>query len=192
MLRAAIEADTPLGREAGRYMTRGELVPDHVVIELVQARVAEPDCARGYILDGFPRTITQAEALRAAGLDLDFVIDIAVDDEEILRRMSGRRVHPGSGRTYHLEFNPPQKEGLDDLTGEPLVQRPDDEEATVRRRIATYHEQTRPLVDYYLKWNASGKAHAPRYVKIDGHGSVEAVRERIARALVAQSARTRT
>jgi adenylate kinase len=192
MLRAAVKADNALGREAKDYMERGELAPDHIVIELVKARVREPDCAKGYIIDGFPRTITQAEALREAGIDIDFVVDIAVEDDEILKRMSGRRVHPGSGRTYHVDFNPPRQADRDDVTGEPLVQRPDDEEATVRRRIETYHRQTRPLVDYYVDWAASGDAHAPRYLKIDGHGTVEAIRDRILRAVEAHGARART
>lgn len=183
MLRAAIKADSPLGREARGYMERGELVPDGIVVELVNSRARESDCAKGYILDGFPRTIAQAEALRNAGLGIDYVIDIAVEDDEILRRMSGRRVHPGSGRTYHVDFNPPKVEGRDDVTGEPLVQRPDDQESTVRKRIATYHAQTRPLVDYYLEWAHRGEPGAPRYVRIDGRGTVEAVRDRIVRAV---------
>jgi adenylate kinase len=183
MLRAAIAADTPLGREAKEYMDRGELVPDHVVVELVKERVRAPDCARGFIMDGFPRTLPQAEALRAAGIDIDYVIEIEVADQEILRRMSGRRVHPGSGRTYHVEFKPPKVAGRDDVTGEPLVQRADDNEETVMRRIATYHSQTKPLVNYYLNWAASGDPRAPQYVNIYGRGSVEHIRDKIFAAL---------
>jgi adenylate kinase len=171
MLRAAIKSGTTLGKEAKEYMDRGELVPDNLVIELVKARVKQPDAAKGFIIDGFPRNIAQAEALRDAGLDIDFVIEIEADDQEILRRMSGRRVHPGSGRSYHVDFNPPKVPGKDDLTGEPLVQRPDDDESTVVKRIATYHSQTKPLVNYYLTWGSSGDPRAPHYVNIYGKGS---------------------
>lgn len=183
MLRAAIKAGTPLGLEAKQHMDRGALVPDHIVIELVKQRVREPDCDNGFIMDGFPRTLPQAEALRKAQIDIDFVIEIEVSDDEILRRMSGRRVHPGSGRTYHVEFNPPKTAGRDDLTGEPLVQRPDDDEQTVLKRIETYHRQTKPLVNYYLSWAASGDARAPHYVNIYGSGSVEHIRDKIFAAL---------
>src|SRR5688572_1431966 len=183
MLRAAAKAGTTVGREAREYMDRGALVPDHLVIELVKRRVSEPDAANGFIFDGFPRTLAQAEALREAGVDLDYVIEVHVDDEVILQRMSGRRVHPGSGRSYHVDFNPPRVAGRDDVTGEPLVQRPDDEEATVRKRLETYHSQTKPLVDYYDNWARSGDPRAPRYVKIDGVGRVEQVRDRIYEAL---------
>jgi adenylate kinase len=183
MLRAAIKAATPLGLEAGQHMDKGALVPDHIVIELVKRRVKEPDCAQGFIIDGFPRTIPQADALRAAGIDIDFVIEIEVSDQEILRRMSGRRVHPGSGRTYHVEFNPPKVPGKDDVTGEPLIPRADDNEETVNRRIATYHAQTKPLINYYLNWAASNDLRAPHYVNIDGSGSVEHVRDKIIAAL---------
>jgi adenylate kinase len=179
MLRAETDAGSRLGKEAQRYMNSGALVPDQLVIEMVKQRVARPDCTNGFIMDGFPRTIAQAEALRDAGIDLDFVIDIAVDDDEILRRMSGRRVHPASGRTYHIVFNPPKIAGKDDVTGEPLVQRPDDSEDTVRKRITTYHDQTKPLVDYYLKWSANGDARAPRYIRIDGSGPIEGVRDQL-------------
>lgn len=188
MLRAAIKAGTALGREAKTYMDRGALVPDHIVIELVRARVREPDCARGFIMDGFPRTLPQAEALRGAGIDIDYVIEIEVSDQEILRRMSGRRVHPGSGRSYHVDFKPPRVPGKDDVTGEPLVQRPDDNEETVRRRIATYHTQTKPLVNYYLTWAASGDPRAPHYVNIYGTGSVAHIRDKICAALAAREA----
>jgi adenylate kinase len=183
MLRAAIKAGTPTGMEAKKYMDRGALVPDEIVIELVQQRVKDLDCAAGFIIDGFPRTIPQAEALKRAGIGIDFVVDIDVADAEILRRMSGRRVHLASGRSYHVEFNPPKMAGKDDVTGENLVQRADDKEATVRERIATYHAQTKPLVDYYAKWAAAGDARAPRYVKINGSGSVEGIRDQLFAAL---------
>jgi adenylate kinase len=183
MLRAAIKAGTPLGREAKTYMDKGELVPDRVVIELVKQRVKEPDCRAGFIIDGFPRTIPQAEALRDAGIDMDCVVEIAVGDEEILRRMSGRRVHLPSGRTYHLVFNPPKVAGKDDVTGEDLVQRADDNEETVKRRIANYHIQTQPLIAFYSRWAAEGKGRAPRVVKVDGTGKVEEIRDRLFAAL---------
>jgi adenylate kinase len=183
MLRAAVKEGTPLGRQAKSHMERGELVPDDIVIRLVGERVARPDCANGFIIDGFPRNIAQAEALRRAGVDIDWVVDLEVRDEEILRRLGGRRVHPASGRTYHVEFNPPKAPGKDDVTGEPLVQRPDDKEETVRHRIATYHEQTRPLVAYYTGLARDGDPRAPRYARIDGNGPVEQVRERLFAAL---------
>ena len=183
MLRAAIKAGTPLGNEAKGYMDRGALVPDPLVIELVKERVKEPDAVKGFIIDGFPRNITQAEALRDAGLDIDFVIEIEVDDGEILRRMIGRRVHPGSGRTYHVDFNPPKVPGKDDATGEPLVQRPDDNAKTVKKRIETYHSQTKPLVKYYLDWGSSGDPRAPHYVNIYGQGAVHHIRDKIFGAL---------
>jgi adenylate kinase len=186
MLRAAIKDGTPLGRRAGAYMERGALVPDDIVIQLVRERVARPDCARGFIIDGFPRNIAQAEALRRAGVDLDWVLEFDVRDEEILRRLGGRRVHPGSGRTYHIEFNPPTVAGRDDVTGESLVQRPDDKEETVRNRIATYHEQTQPLVAHYSGLRAKGDPRAPRYARIDGNGPVEQVRGRMFAALAAK------
>ena len=183
MLRNAIKAGTPAGVEAKRYMDKGELVPDYIVIELVRERIRQPECAKGFIMDGFPRTLKQAEALREAGIDIDFVIEIEVSDQEILSRMSGRRVHPASGRTYHIEYKPPRFPGRDDVTGEPLVQRPDDNEETVLRRIATYHAQTKPLVNYYLNWAASGDPRAPHYVNIYGKGSVEHIRDKIFAAL---------
>jgi adenylate kinase len=186
MLRAAIKADTPLGREAKSCMDTGMFVPDHIVINLVKARVKEPDCAKGFIIDGFPRNIVQAEALRGAGVEIDFVIEIEVGDGEILRRMVGRRVHPGSGRSYHVEFNPPKVPGKDDVTGEPLMQRPDDNEDTVKRRIATYHSQTKPLIAYYMKWAESGDERAPHYVNIYGKGSVEHIRNKMLAALAAR------
>jgi adenylate kinase len=186
MLRSAIKAGTPLGLDAKEYMDRGALVPDHIVIELVRERVRQPDCAKGFIMDGFPRTLPQAEALRAAGIDIDHVIEIEVSDNEILRRMSGRRVHLPSGRSYHMEFKPPKVPGKDDVTGEPLVQRADDNEATVLKRIATYHSQTKPLVNYYLDWAASGDPRAPHYVNIYGTGPVQHIRDKIFAALAAK------
>jgi adenylate kinase len=186
MLRAEIDAGTALGRKAQRYMDRGELVPDELVIELVKHRVTRPDCARGFIIDGFPRTVAQAEALREAAIDIDFVVEIEVDDDEILRRMTGRRVHPASGRTYHVVFNPPRAPGKDDITGEPLVQRPDDDEQTVRNRITTYHSLTKPLITYYMKWRERGDARAPLYVNIYGKGSIEHIRDKLFAALSAR------
>jgi adenylate kinase len=183
MLRSAMREGAALGIAAKSYMDKGELVPDDLVIELVKERVKRPDCANGFIMDGFPRTLPQAQALRDAGIDIDSVIEIEVGDGEILRRMSGRRVHLASGRSYHIEFNPPKVEGKDDLTGEPLVQRRDDNEDTVNKRIATYHAQTKPLVNYYLKWADSGDPRAPRYANIYGRGSVEHIRDKIFAAL---------
>jgi adenylate kinase len=183
MLRAAITSGSALGKEAKSYMDRGALVPDPLVIELVKERVKQPDAQNGFISDGFPRTLAQAEALREAVIDIDYVIDFEVDDDEILRRMSGRRVHPGSGRTYHVQFNPPKQPDKDDITGEPLIQRPDDNEATVKTRIDTYHDQTKPLVNYYVDWAKSGDARAPRYVNINGQGAVEDIRDTIFAAL---------
>ena len=186
MLRAAVKAGVPLGKEAKSFMDKGELVPDRVVIGLVRERVKEPDCARGYVMDGFPRTLAQAEALRDSGIDVDTVVEIAVSDEEILRRMSGRRVHLASGRTYHVAFNPPKVAGKDDVTGEDLVQRADDKEDTVKRRIATYHAQTRPLIAFYEKWAKSGDKRAPRLLHVPGTGKVEEIRDRMFAALTAK------
>ncbi len=186
MLRAAIKAGTPLGMEAKKYMDKGELVPDPIATELVKQRIKQPDCANGFIIDGFPRTIPQAEALRHAGIDVDFVVEIEVSHEEILRRMSGRRVHPASGRIYHLVFNPPKVPGKDDVTGEDLVQRLDDDEETVKKRIATYHAQTKPLIDYYIKRAAGGDPRAPHYVNICGSGAVEHIRDQLFAALSAK------
>ena len=183
MLRAEIKSGTALGLEAKKFMEAGALVPDDIVIKMAKARVAQSDCKNGFIIDGFPRTIAQAEALRGAGINVDFVVEIAISDDEILRRMSGRRVHPASGRTYHVEFNPPKKQGKDDVTGEPLVQRPDDSEETVRKRITNYHALTKPLVAYYQEWAARGDNQAPRYVNVHGVGSVEAIRDKIFAAL---------
>jgi adenylate kinase len=186
MLRAEIDAGTALGHEARKYMDTGNLVPDQLVTDLVNKRIAEPDCKNGFIIDGFPRTVAQAEVLRKSGVDIDFVIEIEVGDAEILRRMSGRRVHPASGRTYHIDFNPPRVEGKDDVTGEPLVQRPDDNEETVKRRITSYHEVTKPLVNYYLKRAESGDPRAPKYVNIYGRGSIEHIRDKMFAALAQQ------
>jgi adenylate kinase len=177
MLRAAIKAGTPLGKEAKKVMDAGHLVSDDVILGLVKERLKQPDCARGYLFDGFPRTIPQAEALEAEQIPIDYVLEIDVPDEEIITRMSGRRVHPGSGRVYHVSFNPPEREGKDDATGEPLVQRDDDREETVRKRLEVYRAQTRPLVEYYRR-RAGGK-----YRRISGTGSVEEVRQRALAAL---------
>jgi adenylate kinase len=187
MLRAEIDAGSALGREARKYMDGGNLVPDQLVTEMVNKRIAEPDCENGFIIDGFPRTVAQAEVLRNSGVDIDYVIEIEVSDSEILRRMSGRRVHPASGRTYHIDFNPPREPGKDDITGEPLVQRPDDNEATVLRRIASYHEVTKPLVNYYLQWAESCDPRAPKYVNLYGRGSIEHIRDKMFAALGQQS-----
>ena len=183
MLRAEVAAGSPIGKKAQKYMDAGNLVPDQLVIEMVKKRIAQPDCENGFIIDGFPRTVAQAEALRASNIDIDFVVEIEVGDNEILRRMSGRRVHPASGRTYHVEFNPPKVEGRDDVTGEPLVQRPDDTEETVNKRIASYHALTKPLINYYLKWAESGDERAPHYVNIYGRGSIEHIRDKMFAAL---------
>ncbi|OZI61282.1 adenylate kinase [Bordetella genomosp. 11] len=182
MLRAAVKAGTPLGLEAKKIMDTGGLVSDEIIIGLVRDRLRQPDCAKGYLFDGFPRTIPQADALKDAGVKLDYVVEIEVPEEDIIERMSGRRVHPASGRSYHVRFNPPKAEGKDDLTGEPLVQRDDDREETVRHRLAVYRDQTRPLVDYYANW-AKSDAQAPRYRKISGVGAVDEIRARLMAAL---------
>src|ERR687895_1009264 len=178
MLRAAVKAGTPLGVAAKKVMDAGQLVSDDIIIGLVTERLREPDCARGYLFDGFPRTIPQAEAMRAAHLGLDYVLEIDVPDEQIIERMSGRRVHPASGRSYHVKFNPPRREGRDDATGEPLVQRDDDREETVRKRLEVYRAQTRQLIEYYRRWAASGDAAAPKYRRISGTGTVAEVKSR--------------
>jgi adenylate kinase len=183
MLRAARAARTPLGIEAGKIMDAGQLVSDDIIIGLVKERLKQGDCAQGYLFDGFPRTIPQAEAMKAAGVDLDYVLEIDVPDAAIIERMSGRRVHPASGRSYHVKFNPPRVAGRDDATGEPLVQRDDDREDTVRKRLEVYRKQTRPLVDYYGKWAGSGDAKAPQYRRVSGLGSVDEVRSRALAAL---------
>ena len=183
MLRAAVKAGTPLGVEAKKVMDAGGLVSDDIIIGLVKERIQEADCANGFLFDGFPRTLAQADALKVGGIDIDAVVEIAVDDKEIIRRMSGRRVHLASGRTYHVVFNPPKVEGKDDETGEDLIQRDDDQEETVRKRLDVYHAQTAPLIGYYSAWAASGEAKAPRYIKVNGIGKVEGVRDEIFAAL---------
>lgn len=183
MLRTAVREGTALGRMASKIMDAGGLVPDEIIIDLVRERIAQPDCAKGFLFDGFPRTIPQADAMKAAGVLVDYVVEIDVEDAEIIRRMSGRRVHLPSGRTYHVVFNPPKQEGKDDVTGEALIQRDDDREETVRKRLEVYHSQTRPLVEYYLQWAIAGGAGAPQYVKVPGVGSVEAIRDSILAAL---------
>ncbi len=183
MLRAAVKAGTELGKKAKEVMDAGQLVPDDVIIGLVKERIKEPDCEKGFLFDGFPRTIPQADAMKEAGVAIDAVVDIDVPDEEIIKRMSGRRVHLASGRTYHVVFNPPKEEGKDDVTGEPLIQRDDDKEETVRKRLDVYHSQTEPLIDYYKKWEASGEDAAPKYIRIEGVGKVEEIRDAIFEAL---------
>ena len=183
MLRAAVKAGTPLGLAAKRVMDAGRLVSDDIIVGLVNDRLREPDCRNGYLFDGFPRTIPQADALRDAGVALDYVLEIDVPDAAIVERMSGRRVHPASGRTYHVKYNPPKVPDRDDVTGEPLIQREDDREETVRKRLAVYHEQTAPLIAYYKKWAATGDPRAPKYRKIDGLGSVDAIRDAVLAAL---------
>lgn len=179
MLRAAVKAGTDLGKEAKGYMDSGGLVPDEVIIGLVKERIQEPDCEKGFLFDGFPRTIPQADAMKEAGVPIDAVVDIDVPDEEIIKRMSGRRAHLTSGRTYHVVFNPPKEEGKDDVTGEPLVQRDDDKEETVRKRLEVYHDQTEPLIGYYKKWESTGEADAPQYIRIEGVGKMEQIRDKI-------------
>ncbi len=179
MLRAAVKAGTDLGKKASEYMDAGKLVPDEVIIGLVKERIKEPDCEKGFLFDGFPRTIPQADAMKDAGVKIEAVVDIDVPDEEIIRRMSGRRVHLASGRTYHVIFNPSKEEGKDDVTGEPLIQRDDDKEETVRKRLEVYHQQTEPLIDYYRNWEKSGEAGAPKYIWIEGVGKVEEIKEKI-------------
>jgi adenylate kinase len=177
MLRAAVKAGTPLGLAAKKVMDSGALVSDDIIIGLVGERLKASDCAKGYLFDGFPRTIPQAEAMRNAGVALDVVLEIHVPDAAIVERMSGRRTHVASGRTYHVAFHPPKVAGKDDVTGEPLIQRDDDREETVRKRLEVYHAQTEPLVAYYARWAATGDRRAPRYRKVDGMGSVEAIRD---------------
>ncbi|GAB3388649.1 nucleoside monophosphate kinase [Azotobacter armeniacus] len=181
MLRAAVKAGSPLGRKVKGVMDSGGLVSDDIIIELIRERIAQPDCAQGFLFDGFPRTIPQAEALRDAGVTIDHVLEIAVDDEEIVSRMSGRRVHPASGRVYHDLHNPPKVPGKDDETGEDLIQREDDKEATVRHRLALYHSQTKPLVDFYQRLAAA--TGTPRYSRVEGVGSVSEITARVQAAL---------
>ena len=183
MLRAAVKAGTPLGLQAKSVMESGGLVSDELIINLVKERIAQADCAPGFLFDGFPRTIPQAEAMKAAGVKLDYVLEIDVPFDAIIERMSGRRSHPASGRTYHVKFNPPKVAGQDDVTGEPLVQRDDDKEETVRKRLDVYSQQTRPLVDYYGAWAKADPAAAPKYRAINGTGTVEQITERALAAL---------
>jgi len=179
MLRAAVKAGSELGKEAKGYMDSGGLVPDEVIIGLVKERIQESDCEKGFLFDGFPRTIPQADAMKEAGVPIDAVVDINVPDEEIIKRMSGRRAHLASGRTYHVVFNPPKEEGKDDVTGEPLVQRDDDKEETVRKRLDVYHAQTEPLIGYYKDWESSGESAAPTYIRIEGVGQVNEIKDSI-------------
>lgn len=181
MLRAAVKAGTELGRQVESVMSSGGLVTDEIIIALVKERITQPDCANGFLFDGFPRTIPQAQAMVDAGINIDRVIEIRVDDEEIVSRLSGRRVHPDSGRTYHVEHNPPAQPGVDDETGEPLVQRDDDREETVRKRLAVYHEQTQPLVEFYRAQQDSGTS--VRLISIDGQANVQEIRKRLSAAL---------
>lgn len=179
MLRAAVAVNSPLGVKAKAYMDSGQLVPDELIINLVKERITAQDCQNGFLFDGFPRTIIQAEALKAAKVDLDFVIEIAVEDEEIIKRLSGRRFHPASGRVYHVDFNPPKELNRDDLTGEPLLQRDDDKEETIKNRLDVYHKQTKPLIEYYQTWSQLNDKRAPEFIKINGTGSVNDIRQQI-------------
>jgi adenylate kinase len=183
MLRAAVKAGTELGQKAKAVMDSGGLVPDDVIIGLVKERITQPDCKKGFLFDGFPRTIPQADAMKDAGVAIDAVVDIDVPDQEIIKRMSGRRVHLASGRTYHITFNPPKVDGKDDVTGEPLIQRDDDKEETVRKRLEVYHNQTEPLIGYYKKWESSGAVDAPKYIRIEGIGKVDEIRDNIFKKL---------
>ena len=184
MLRAHVKSGSTLGIAAKKVMDSGALVSDDIIIAMVKQRITESDCKNGFLFDGFPRTIPQADAMKAAGIKLDYVVEIAVDDAEIVERMSGRRVHLPSGRTYHIKFNPPKVAGKDDATAEDLIQRDDDKEATVKTRLNVYHDQTEPLISYYDEWAKSGETSAPKYVKILGVGKVEEIREKIFAALV--------
>lgn len=183
MLRAAVQAGTPLGLAAKQVMDSGRLVSDDIIISLVKERIQQADCAQGFLLDGFPRTLPQAAALREQRVPLDWVIEIAVDDEEIVKRLTGRWVHAASGRVYHVLYNPPKIAGKDDVSGEPLIQREDDKEATVRKRLQIYHDQTKPLIAYYQDWSASQDPMAPRFAQIDGHQSVQEVSAEILQCL---------
>ena len=183
MLRAAVKAGTPLGLEAKKIMDAGGLVSDDIIMGLIKDRLTQPDCAKGYLFDGFPRTIPQAESMKKLGIAVDYVVDVDVPDDEIIKRMSGRRVHVASGRTYHVVFNPPKVAGKDDVTGEDLIQRDDDKEETVKKRLEIYHSQTKPLWDFYSKWSAAGEAGAPKCIKIPGVGKVDGIRDAIFKAL---------
>lgn len=184
MLRAAVKAGTPLGLEAKGHMDSGGLVPDSVIIGLVSERIQEADCKNGFLFDGFPRTLPQADAMKDAGVMIDYVVEIDVPDSAIIERMSGRRSHPASGRTYHVKFNPPKVTGKDDITGEALVQRDDDQETTVKKRLEVYHQQTKPLIDYYANWATSGKAGAPKHIRVNGIGDMQQIRQEILAALL--------
>ncbi|MBH8581769.1 adenylate kinase [Halomonas pacifica] len=183
MLRAAVKEGSELGLKVKEIMTSGGLVSDEIIIALVKERIAQPDCENGFLFDGFPRTIPQAEAMKDAAVKIDHVLEIAVEDEEIVKRLAGRRVHPGSGRVYHVEYNPPKEAGKDDVTGEALIQRDDDQEATVRNRLAVYHDQTAPLVDYYQQWAQQDAAAAPAYHRVEGVGSVDDITRQVIEAL---------
>jgi adenylate kinase len=183
MLRAAVKAGTPLGAAAKKVIDAGHLVSDDIILGLVEQRLKQPDCVKGYLFDGFPRTIPQAEAMKAGRVPIDTVLEIDVPDDEIIARMSGRRVHPASGRSYHVRFNPPKVEGRDDVTGEPLILRDDDREETVRKRLEVYRAQTRPLIEYYRRWAGSGDARAPKYRRISGLGAVPEIKARAFAAL---------
>lgn len=183
MLRAAVKEGSELGLKVKEIMTSGGLVSDSIIIALVKERIAQSDCENGFLFDGFPRTIPQADAMKEAGVKLDHVLEIAVADEEIVKRLAGRRVHPGSGRVYHIEYNPPKEDAKDDVTGEPLIQRDDDRESTVRNRLAVYHEQTAPLIDYYQSWAQQDPDAAPAYHRVEGVGSVNEITRQVLEAL---------
>ncbi|MBK6617633.1 MAG: adenylate kinase [Nitrosomonas sp.] len=183
ILRQAVKEGTKLGMMAKKIMDSGSLVPDDIIINLMRERISQPDCHNGFLFDGFPRTIPQADALKAAMIAIDYIVEIDVSDAEIINRLSGRRVHPASGRVYHIVFNPPKQPDVDDVTGETLVLRDDDKEETVRKRLEVYHSQTRPLIDYYSSWSASGEANAPTYVKVTGMGDFLTIRNNIIAAL---------
>ena len=183
MLRAAVKAGSPLGLKVKDVMASGGLVSDETIIQLIEERIKDEDCANGFLFDGFPRTIPQAEALKKQGIDIDAVVEIAVEDEEIVSRLSGRRVHEASGRVYHVKYNPPATEGKDDITGDALVQREDDKEETVRKRLDVYHSQTAPLIEYYSEWAAAGDGPAPRYVRVEGVGDMSEIRDQIVKGL---------
>lgn len=187
MLRAAVKAQTPLGLAAKKIMEAGELVSDNIILGLVTERLGNPDCQHGYLLDGFPRTIAQAEGMRAAGIEIEFIVELQVDDEEIVRRLSGRRIHEASGRTYHVDFNPPKVMDRDDLTGEPLLQRADDREATVRNRLQVYHRQTAPLIEFYSALAAGNNlGSSPRHMRVQGSGEIREIQQAILRNINAQ------
>ena len=183
MLRAAVKAGSTLGKEVKKVMDSGELVSDQLILDLVKERITQPDCRNGYLFDGFPRTIAQADGMRQASIDVEFVLELRVPDAEIIRRMSGRRVHLASGRTYHIAFNPPRQAGKDDVTGEALIQRDDDHEETVRKRLQVYHAQTAPLIDYYSKWAKTGESRAPKLIHLEGIGDVAEIKKSVVAAL---------